>query len=80
MNVNDTLEKKQVFRFLREIEMICKKDRIQYMDAVVSFCEENNIEVESIAKLICDNPLLQSKIQEEAEQLNFLEKTTRLPL
>lgn len=80
MNIDDTLEKSQVFRFLREIENICKTDRITYMDAVVYFCEQNNIEIESMADVICNNALLLSRIQEEAEQLNYIEKTTRLPL
>ena len=80
MNIDDTVEKSQVFRFLREIENICKTDRINYMDAVVYFCEQNNIEVESMADVICSNALLLSRIQEEAEQLNYIEKTTRLPL
>lgn len=80
MNIDDTLEKSQVFRFLREIEAICKKDKIRYMDAVVYFCEQNNIEIESMADIICNNALLLSRIQEEAEQMNYLEKTTRLPL
>lgn len=80
MNIDDTVEKKQVFRFIREIEAICKRDQIKYVDAVIYFCEENNVEIESMAPLIRNNPLLHSKIREEAEQLNYLEKTTRLPL
>lgn len=80
MNIDDTAEKNRVFQFLREIELMCKKDKLKYMEAVVYFCEQNNIEVESMADVICNNALLLSRIQEEAEQLNYLEKTTRLPL
>jgi hypothetical protein len=80
MNIDDTLEKNQVFKFLREIEAICKTDKIKYMDAVLYFCEQNNLEVESVAKVILDNPLLHSRIQEEAEEMNYIEKTRRLPL
>lgn len=80
MNVDDTLEKSQVFMLLREIEKIRKNDNIKYMDAVLYFCEKNNLEVEMMARVICDNPLLHSRIQEEAEELNYIEKTRRLPL
>lgn len=80
MNVDDTLEKSQVFMLLREIEKIRRNDNIKYMDAVLYFCEKNNLEVEMMARVICDNPLLHSRIQEEAEELNYIEKTRRLPL
>lgn len=80
MNINDTLEKNQVFHFLQEIELIRNTDNVQYMDAVLFFCEKNNIELESVADIICNNPLLRARIQEEAEELNYLEKTNRLPL
>lgn len=80
MNIDDTLEKSQVFQFVKEIEKIRRRDNIKYMEAIVYFCEENNIEVESIASVIMNNTLLLARIQEEAEQLNYLEKRTRLPL
>lgn len=66
--------------FLQEIERIRLRDNVQYMDAVLYFCEKNNLEIESIANIICDSPLLHARIQEEAEELNYIEKTRRLPL
>jgi hypothetical protein len=50
------------------------------MDAVLMYCEDNEVEFEVAASLISDN--LKSKIQIEAESLNFLPKsnTTKLPL
>ena len=80
MNIDDTLEKSQVFMLLKEIEKIRKNDNVKYMDAVLYFCEKNNLDVEMMARVICDNPLLHSKIQEEAEEMNYIEKTRRLPL
>lgn len=80
MKIDDAFEKNQVFQFLREIELIRKTDNVQYMDAVLFFCEKNGIEVESVADIISNNPLLRAKIQEEAEEMNYLEKTSRLPL
>jgi hypothetical protein len=52
--------------------------RIPYMDAVVWYCERENIEVEVAAKLI--SAVLKSKIEAEAQDLNFLPKTAKLPI
>lgn len=48
------------------------------MDTIIHYCERNNMEVESAAKLC--NASVKGKIQLEAEDLNFLPKTTRLPI
>ena len=57
--------------------LVCEK-RISYMDAIVHYCENNELEVESAAKLI--NAIIKSKIECEAQELNFLPKTAKLPL
>ena len=53
---------------------------IDYIDACIMFCEKNNMEVEQIASIIKSNQNIKSKIQIEAENLNYLKKTSRLPL
>ena len=62
------------------IEEIVSKYNIPYIDAVVLYCEKNNIEIESLAKLIKSNTMLKAKIQTEAEKLNFLPKSNTLPI
>ena len=62
------------------IEEIVSKHNISYIDAVVLYCEKNNIEIESLAKLIKSNTMLKAKIQTEAESLNFLPKSNTLPI
>ena len=66
------------FSFIIE-EIVYMKD-ISYMDAIIEYCEQNEVEIEVAASLIWNN--LKSKIQLEAEDLNFLPKsnTTKLPL
>ena len=66
--------------FLFEIEKLREKDSIDYMDAILHYCERNEIEIESVAQYIRKNLVLKAKIQEEAEELNFLQKTARLPI
>ena len=46
--------------------------------AIVTYCEENSIEIETISKLI--SKPLKEKIKNDATQLNFLKKTTRAKL
>ena len=53
---------------------------VNYIDAVVVVCDEYEIEVETVNKLI-SRPL-KDKIKYNAQQLNFVKKTSRgvLPL
>jgi hypothetical protein len=66
--------------FYETIENLVWKHDIEYIEAIVMHCEKNNIEVESIASLIKGNENIKSKIQIEAENLNFLPKTARLDI
>lgn len=65
-------------KFSQIIEEIATKKRIPYMDAVVWYCEQENVEIEVAAKLI--NAVIKSKIEAEAQELNFLPKVAKLPI
>lgn len=65
--------------FSVKIENVVKEKRISYMDAVLHYCEENNIEIETGAKLV--NSIIKKKIEAEAADLNCLkEKSAKLPV
>jgi hypothetical protein len=66
--------------FIEEIEKLCRTKNIEYIDAVVHWCEKNKIEVEYIAAYIKKDPVFKSKIQAEAENLNILKRGARLPI
>lgn len=66
--------------FVEEIEIICREKSIEYIDAIVLWCERNNLEVEIAAYWIKKDPVIKSKIQLEAENLNYLKRGARLPL
>lgn len=66
--------------FPAEIEKLVRENEIEYMDAVILWCERNNLEVEFAAELIRRNMALKAKIQIEAENLNFMKKSARLPI
>ena len=64
--------------FYIKIQELVNDTRLSYMDAVLYYCEQNGMEPESIAQLV--NGKLKAQIREEAEELNFLPKTAKLPL
>jgi hypothetical protein len=65
-------------KFSSIIEQTVQEKRLSYMDAIVWWCEKNEMEVETAAKLI--NSIIKEKIKVEAQELNYLEKSAKLPL
>ena len=66
--------------FSIEIEKLVTSKNLDYIDAVVHWCSKNNLEVEYAANMIKKDPVLKSKMQIEAENINVLKKGARLPL
>lgn len=66
--------------FVKEIEKIVVQKQVDFFDAVLLYCEMNNIEVETAAALVKQNSVLKAKIQYEAENLNMIRKSARLPI
>jgi hypothetical protein len=66
-------------KFAQEIEGLVHSDlSMNYIDAIVYFCEKNSIDLESVPKLI--SKPLKEKIKYEAMQLNFLKRSSRARL
>ena len=66
-------------RFAQEIEsLVIKNADMNYIDAIIFFCEQNSIELESVPKLI--SKPLKEKIKYEAMELNFLKRSSRAKL
>jgi hypothetical protein len=81
----DTLEKvleSKFFcpsRFAQEIEKIVQTNSdMNYIDAIVHFCEMHTIDIESVSKLI--SKPLKEKLKYEATELNFLKRSSRAKL
>ena len=64
--------------FYTKIVKLVQDTKLSYMDAVLHYCDLNNMEPETAAQLV--NTKLKAQIREEAEILNFLPKTAKLPL
>ena len=66
-------------KFAENIESLVLENKdMNYIDAIVHFCDQNNIDVESVPKLI--SKPLKEKIKCDALELNFMKKTSRAKL
>ena len=84
MEPNKELEKAIESKFLTpskfaiEIEKIVSNERLNYIDAIVHYCEINELEVDSITKLV--SKPLKEKLKWDATRLNFMKPTSRAKL
>ena len=62
-------------KFSQEVEKIASENTMNYIDAIVHYCESNEIELESVSKLI--SKPLKEKLKYDAQKLNFIKKTSR---
>ena len=65
-------------RYNSEIEEIVERTSMSYLDAMLYHADENGLESETVAGLV--NVKTKTKLREEAEQLNFMPKTSKLPI
>ena len=60
------------------IEEIVKNTELSYMEAVLDYAKKSEIEPEAMAKML--NQSIKDKIEVEAQNLNMLKKTAKLPI
>ena len=65
-------------KFAIEIEKIVAEESINYIDAIVHYCDANSLEVDSVTKLI--SKPLKERLKWDAIRLNFMKKTSRAKL
>ena len=59
-------------------ELVKTNEEMNYIDAIVFYCEQNGLEVDSVSKLI--SKPLKEKLKCDAINLNFLKRTSRAKL
>ena len=64
--------------FSLEVEKIAKEKNITHMEAVLEHCRIQEIEPDSVARLITKS--LKDKIEANARDLNFIPKQAKLPI
>lgn len=65
-------------RFSQDVEQIAYEHSMNYIDAIIHYCETNEIEIESVPKLI--SKPLKEKLKYDAQKLNYIKKTSRAKL
>ena len=65
-------------KFAMEVEKIVAEEDFNYIDAIVYYCDSNNLEIESITKLI--SKPLKEKLKWDATRLNFMKATSKAKL
>jgi len=60
------------------IKQLSIDKRIGLMDSICHHCKESGLEIEVAATLI--SSALKAEIKEEAQELNLLKKTSKLPI
>lgn len=86
LNDEETVKRSEKFlttaKFSETIEHVVKESNglVNYIEAIVVYCEENNIEIQTASKLI--SKPLKEKIKYQAQTLNYMKKTSNgiLPL
>ena len=84
MEPNKELEKVIASKFLTpqkfaiEIEKIVLEEQLNYIDAILDYCEVNSLEIESITKLL--SKPLKERLKWDATRLNFMKPTSRAKL
>lgn len=61
-----------------EIENIVKRNRMNYLDAILHYCELNGIDESVIGSQLTNN--IKGKLRVDAESLNLLKKSSKLPI
>ena len=64
--------------FALKIENIVKEKNITHMEAVLWYCQKQEIELEAVGSLVSKG--LKEKIEANARELNFLPKQAQLPI
>lgn len=65
-------------KFSQEVEKIAYENSMNYIDAIVFYCEKNEIDIESVSKLV--SKPLKEKLKYDAQKLNYIKKTSRAKL
>lgn len=70
--------KNEIQEFSDTILKLAEESRESIMDTIVGYCEKSGLEVDIASTLISSS--LKAKIREEAQELNLLKKTAKLPV
>ena len=70
--------KNEISEFSTKILELAEEENLSIMDTIVGYCENTGMEIDVASTLISSS--LKSKIREEAQELNLLKKSSKLPI
>jgi Phage late-transcription coactivator len=70
--------REEIKQFSMLIEQMAVEKHLGLMDAICHHCKETGLEIEIAASLI--SSALKARIRDEAQDLNLLKKSSRLPI
>ena len=68
----------EIKEFSIMVEKLATDEHLTLMDAICHHCKETGLEIEVAATMI--SSALKAKIREEAQELNLLKKSSKLPI
>lgn len=69
------IKKEELLKFQKEIERIVYEKDIPYLEAILEFCQEEDIDFDSVPKLLSDS--LKQKVEDEANEMSLLKDSLR---
>jgi hypothetical protein len=70
--------REEIRTFSMMIEQMAIEKRLGLMDAICHHCKESGLEIEVAATLV--SSALKAKLKDEAQDLNLLKKSSKLPI
>ncbi len=70
--------REEIKQFSMLIEQMSSEKRLGLMDAICHHCKETGLEIEVAASLV--SSALKARIRDEAQELNLLKKSSKLPI
>ena len=70
--------REEIKNFSMLIEQMAIEKRLGLMDAICHHCKETGLEIEVAASLV--SSALKARIRDEAQDLNLLKKSSKLPI
>lgn len=55
-------------------------DEVSYIDALIHYANKHDMEIELVGEIVRRSVILKSRVVEDAEKLNLIEKRPKLPL
>jgi hypothetical protein len=70
--------REEIKQFSMLVEKVSADEKIGLMDAICHHCKETGLEIEVAATLV--SSALKAKLKEEAQNLNLIKKSSKLPI